>query len=280
MAAPIGLLAGAGRFPIIFAERARAAGHNVCCVGFKRLADDELRHVCSQFHDVGIAKLGRMMRVFHRAGVECIVMAGKIYKDAILSPWRILELLPDWRMLRAWYGQRRDNRDDSILLAGIAEFERDGFHFASALEYCPEILVKPGVLTRRSPSRAEQDDIDLGWELAKEMGRLDVGQSVAIRDRAVLAVEAIEGTDQAIRRAGELARGGRFVVVKVAKPQQDMRFDVPAVGVSTIETMQRAGGKVLAIEAGKTIMLDEADVISLADRYGISVVALESRRAA
>src|SRR5262249_22010247 len=157
-----------------------------------------------------------------------------------------------------------DNRDDSILLAGIAEFERDGFRFASALDYCPEILVKPGVLTRRSPNYNEQADIDLGWELAKEMGRLDVGQSVAIRDRAVLDVEAIEGTDRAIAGAGELAHGGRFVVVKVAKPQQDMRFDVPAVGVSTIETMHRAGAKVLAIEAEKTIMLDEADVISLA----------------
>lgn len=276
MVAPIGLLAGAGRFPIIFAEKAKALGHDVCCVGLKHLAPDELRSLCTHFYPVGLAKLGGMFRAFRKAGVKQVVMAGKVYKDAILSPWRIIELVPDWRMVRAWYRSRRDNRDDSILLAAISEFEQAGFQLASALDFCPEILVKPGLLTRRRPSRGEQADIAFGWELAKEMGRLDVGQSVAVRERAVLAVEAIEGTDRAIARAGELARGGAFVVVKVAKPQQDMRFDVPTVGMSTIETMKKAGAKVLAIEAQKTIMLDERETIALADRVGITIVALES----
>jgi DUF1009 family protein len=136
------------------------------------------------------------------------------------------------------------------------------------------LLVKAGLLTRRAPSAREEVDIAFGWELAREMGRLDVGQSVAVREKAVLAVEAIEGTDRAIARAGELCRRGGFVVVKVAKPQQDMRFDVPTVGCSTVETLHRAGGRVLAIEAGKTILLDPDQTIALADRYGITIVAL------
>jgi DUF1009 family protein len=136
------------------------------------------------------------------------------------------------------------------------------------------LLVRPGILTKRKPTTAEEQDIRFGWELAKEMGRLDVGQSVAVRERAVLAVEAIEGTDRAIIRAGELCPRGGFVVVKVAKPQQDMRFDVPTVGCQTVEMIRKAGGRVLAIEAGKTILLDEAQTIALADRYGITIAAL------
>ena len=161
-----------------------------------------------------------------------------------------------------------------MLLDLIAEFAADGLRCESALDLCPELLVRSGVLTRRKPTPSEERDIAFGWDLAKEMGRLDVGQSVAVKERAVLAVEAIEGTDCTIARAGMLCRAGGFVVVKVAKPQQDMRFDVPTVGCTTIETMHQAGGRVLAIEAGKTILLDEATTIALADRYGITIAAL------
>lgn len=134
--------------------------------------------------------------------------------------------------------------------------------------------MRPGILTRRAPTAREERDIAFGWEMAKEMGRLDVGQSVAVKERTVLAVEAIEGTDRAILRAGELCRAGGFVVVKVAKPRQDMRFDVPTVGCQTIENLRQAGGRVLAIEAGKTIVLDQTETVALADRYGITLVAL------
>ena len=156
----------------------------------------------------------------------------------------------------------------------IDEFASDGLTCTSALELCPELLVNPGVLTRRKPTAAEEIDIQFGWQMAKEMGRLDVGQSVVVSDRVVLAVEAIEGTDRAIARAGELCRAGGFVVVKVAKPQQDMRFDVPTIGVSTIETIKKAGGKVLAVEANKTILLDREQTIAAADRSGITITAL------
>jgi DUF1009 family protein len=204
-------------------------------------------------------------------------MAGKIRKLTMHTPWRLLRLLPDWRGLRFWYGRfRPDNRDDTLLLGVIDEFAADGLQFASALDLCPELLVRAGILTTSRPTPAEEADLEFGWSLAKEMGRLDVGQSVVVKERAVLAVEAIEGTDQAIARAGELCRSGGFVVVKVAKPQQDMRFDVPTVGRSTVETMQRAGGRVLAIEAGKTILIDAEETLALANQCGISIVALAS----
>jgi DUF1009 family protein len=273
---PIGLLAGSGRFPIVFAEKARSLGMRVVCVGLRHEADPRLATLVQRFYWVGVAQLGRIIHCFKRAGVRRVVMAGKVKKAVFMhQPWRVLSLLPDWRMIRVWYRRsRRDNRDDSMLLDVIAEFAADGLCCESALDLCPELLVRPGILTRRKPTPSEQRDIAFGWDLAKEMGRLDVGQSVVVKERAVLAVEAIEGTDQAIARAGELCRAGGFVVVKVAKPQQDMRFDVPTVGCTTIETMHQAGGRVLAIEAGKTILLDEAETITLADRYGITIVAL------
>jgi len=275
LAEPIGLLAGSGRFPIVFAESARRQGLRVACVGIQYEAPEELRSLCQPFQLVGVAKLGRMIRAFRRAGVRRIVMAGKVTKNVMYTPWRMVQLVPDLRTIQMWYFRNRiDNRDDSLLLGVIAEFERDGMTFASALDFCPELLVKEGILTRRAPTSREQKDIEFGWTLAKEMGRLDVGQSVAIKERATLAVEAIEGTDRCIERAGQLCRSGGWSLVKVAKPQQDMRFDVPTIGVSTIENLHRAGAKVLAIEADKTILLDRDDVIALADRYGLSIVAM------
>ncbi len=278
----VGLLAGSGRFPIAFAEKARSLGLPVVCVGLSGEASPELAGMVRRFYWSSPVRMGRMIRLFKREGVQRVVMAGKVKKANLMhAPWKLFRLLPDWRTLRFWYlRRRRDNKDDTLLLGLIDEFARDGLVFDSALTFCPELLVSQGTLTRREPTAAERRDIAFGWELAREMGRLDVGQSVAVKDRAVLAVEAIEGTDRAIARAGELCRAGGFVVVKVAKPQQDMRFDVPTVGRSTVETLHRAGGRVLAIEAGKTIVLDQADTVALADRCGITIVALDDGRAA
>ncbi len=272
--APVGLLAGSGRFPILFAEKARQLGIPVVCVGITDEAPAELVGLVDRFHWAGLARLGRMIRCFKREGVKEIVMAGKIHKVKMNSPYRLWRYLPDWRAFRTWFfSRRRDNKDDTILLSVIDEFAKDGMSFASALDFCPELLVKIGLLTRRAPSSKEEADIAFGWELAKQMGRLDVGQSVAVREKAVLAVEAIEGTDQAILRAGQLCPRGGVVVVKVAKPQQDMRFDVPTIGCTTIESMKKAGARVLAVEADKTIIIDQAETVALADRYGITIVA-------
>jgi DUF1009 family protein len=272
---PIGLLAGSGRFPILFAEAARRQGLSVACVGIRYEVSEELRPLCDSFQVVGISKLGGMIRAFRKAGSREVVMAGKVTKSVMHTPFRALRLMPDWRMIRMWYGTLSNKKDDSILLGVIKEFERDGMTFASALDYCPELLVTKGILTRRRPSAAEEKDIRFGWELAKEMGRLDVGQSVAVKECAALAVEAIEGTDRCIERAGQFCKAGGWTLVKVAKPQQDMRFDVPTVGVTTIENLHRARARVLAIEAGMTILLDQQKVVDLADRYGLSIVAVD-----
>jgi DUF1009 family protein len=271
----IGLLAGSGRYPILFAEAARRQGLQVACVGIKYEAAHELMALCASFDVVSVARLGKMIRTFRRRGARRIVMAGKVTKNVIYTPWRVVQLCPDLRTVSWWYRRTRsDNRDDSLLLSVISEFERDGLTFASALDYCPELLVKQGVLTRRVPSAAERSDIEFGWRMAKEMGRLDVGQSVAVKEKATLAVEAIEGTDRCIKRAGQLCRSGGWTLVKVAKPQQDMRFDVPTIGMTTIENLHRSGGRVLAIEADRTIVIDQPDVVALADRYGMSIIAL------
>jgi len=274
--APIGLLAGSGRFPILFAEAARRQGIPVACVGIRYEASEALRDLCDAFKVVGVSRLGGMIRAFRRMGASRIVMAGKVTKNVMYTPLRFVRLAPDARMIRMWYSTcRADKRDDSILLAVISEFERDGMSFASALDYCPELLVDRGILTRRPPSSRERADIAFGWGLAKEMGRLDVGQSVAVKERAALAIEAIEGTDRCIERAGLLCRAGGWTLVKVAKPQQDMRFDVPTIGLSTVQNLHKAGARCLAIEAGKTIVIDQPEVIALADRLGLTIVAVD-----
>jgi UDP-2,3-diacylglucosamine hydrolase len=271
----IGLIAGSGAFPIAFARGAARHGLKVVCVGIEREASPELASMVEQFYCVPVYRIGRMIRCMKRHSVRRAVMAGKITKQVMHTPWRLLTLLPDWRTLHLWYILARHRKnDDALLQAVIDEFARDEILIESALTYCPELLVKPGRLTRRGPTRQERADIEFGWGLAKEMGRLDVGQSVAVMERSVLAIEAIEGTDQAILRAGEHCARGGFVVVKVAKPQQDKRFDMPAVGPTTIQSMHQAGARVLAIEAGMTIMLEQEKTITLADKYGLTVVAM------
>lgn len=273
----VGLLAGAGRFPMAFAAAAKAQGYTVVGVGVMGMAPPELAEMCDFYYETPLARVGRAIRLFKRAQVKQVVMAGKIEKTVLFQPWRILRLLPDFRTIHMWFRYAsRDRKDDTLLLAVIREFERDQIRFGSALDFCPELLVKHGFLTRRRPTESQWKDIRFGWEMAKEMGRLDVGQSVAVNDLAVLAVEAIEGTDRCIRRAGELCRRGGFTVVKVAKPQQDMRFDVPTIGIQTLKSLHESGGRVLAIEAGKTIVLDQNEVVELADRLGIAMVAVNA----
>ena len=203
-------------------------------------------------------------------------MAGKVEKRVLFDPFRLWRLWPDLRTANMWLKHCTNRADDTILLAVIREFEQDGIQFRSALDFCPEILVKHGFLTRRHPSTGQWKDIHFGWEMAKKMGDLDIGQTVVVSDTAVIAVEAIEGTDECIRRAGELCRRGGMTVVKVAKPTQDMRFDVPTIGLQTIQTMRESGARVLAIESEMTIILDEDEVLRLADKLGIAIVSVKS----
>ena len=273
----VGLIAGAGRFPIVFANEARRQGYRVFGLGVQGMVSSQLAECCDRFMPLGLARLGRAIKLFKAARISDVVMAGKIEKTELFKPARLLRLLPDWRTLHMWYRYARENKaDDTILLAVIREFGRDGIRFQSALDFCPELLVNHGFLTRKKPSASQWRDIKFGWDMAKEMGRLDIGQTVIVNDTAVIAIEAIEGTDQAIRRAGSLCRRGGFTVVKVAKPQQDRRFDVPTIGLDTIQTMYEAGGRVLAVESRQTILLDADQVIALANRLGIAIVALNA----
>ena len=277
---PFGLIAGWGRFPIVVAEGLRERGHEIVGLGVKQHADPAIARLCTRFDWIGLGQLGYAGTFFVRHGVRRATLAGKIHKRLLLENWAALKHLPDWRTLRRFYphfiSTRKDRKDDTLLLAVVEEFASRGVTMTAATDLLPELLVKNGQLTRRGVSSREWKDIAFGWELAKRMGGLDVGQSVAVKGRAVLAVEAVEGTDAAIRRAGELCRGGGFSVVKVAKPAQDMRFDVPTIGVGTIETMAASGASVLAIEAEKTILVDQRDVVNLADRHGIAIVAVRA----
>lgn len=274
----VGILAGWGRLPLVVAETLRRQGCEVYCLGTIGHADPGLAQVCNDFRWSGVAKFGGAIRYFHHHGVTEATMVGKIFKVRLFQRWRWLRILPDWRTIRMFgphfWTRKKDCRDDSLLGTVVEEFASEGIRFASITDLAPELLVKEGQLTRRCPTVWQQKDIEFGWKMAKEMGRLDIGQSVAVKDQAVLAVEAVEGTDECIRRAGLLCPQGGFTVVKVAKPQQDMRFDVPTIGLGTLETLHKAGGKVLAVEADRTIFLDRNDVIEYADRNGIAIVAI------
>jgi DUF1009 family protein len=282
-----GLIAGWGRYPILVAQALQRHGYRVYCLGITGHADRVLAEVCDHYQEEGLARLGAHLRYFRCHGVRHATMAGKIHKSLIFQPGFLLTHRPDWRCVRTFYPHfvlsKQDRKDDTLLMAMVNAYAEQGIHLAPATDFAPELLVAAGRVSGPRLSRAQQKDIQFGWQLAKEMGRLDVGQTVAVKGRAVLAVEAVEGTDECIRRAGALCRQNGFTVVKVAKPQQDMRFDVPTIGVGTLNTMAEAGARVLAVEAEKTILLDQRQVVDFARRHQITIVAVsdpgEARRA-
>jgi UDP-2,3-diacylglucosamine hydrolase len=273
-----GLIAGWGRYPIIVAQSLKSHGLQVHCLGIRDHTDPVLPSLCADYREIGLGKLGQAIRYFRSCGIRRATMAGKIHKVLLFQRFAMWKHLPDWRAVRTfyphWVSGAKDRKDDTLLLTVIGEFAKDGIHFAPATDFVPELLVKPGNLTGREPSTRQWQDIQFGWHLAREMGRLDVGQSVAVKGRAVLAVEAVEGTDACIRRAGELCPQGGFTLVKVAKPQQDMRFDVPTIGMITVRELVQAGAAVLAVEAEKTILVDEPAVIAYARRHRLTLVAV------
>jgi DUF1009 family protein len=280
----IGLLAAWGRFPVLVAEALRRQDYHVSCLAVADLADPQLREICQDFHWVGWGKLGGALKFYHRCGIREATMAGKFHKVLLYQPGMWWRHLPDWKFIKTFYHyfitHARDNKDDTLLGALADAFAEEGIVFHPATDFAPELLVKPGQIAGKPPSAPQQKDIEFGWDVAKQMGGLDIGQSVCVKDRAVLAVEAIEGTDACILRAGELCKKGGFTVVKVAKPQQDMRFDVPTVGVRTLRTMVAAGARVLAVEGGRTILLDDDEFREFAAYHRLSVIALADGRAA
>ena len=264
----IGLIAGNGRFPLLFAEAARAHGVEVVAVAHRDETAAEIASLVAEVVWVRVGELGKIIRVFKDAGVQRAVMAGGIRKPRQLSGIR-----PDLRGA-AFLARTRSLKDD-VLLRGIAgELERDGITVVASTLFLGDLVPAAGTLGRRAPRAGEWADVRLGFQAAKDIGRWEIGQSVVVKRGTVLAVEGIEGTDAAIRRGGELGRGD-VVVVKVSKPSQDLRFDVPTVGPTTIATMREVGAIVLALEARRTLMIDRRALLAAADAAGIAVVALD-----
>ncbi|MCC7293037.1 MAG: UDP-2,3-diacylglucosamine diphosphatase LpxI [Phycisphaerales bacterium] len=269
----LAVIAGAGQFPFMVVDGARRAGRHVTVLALRNLADPSLRDAADAFCWTGIARLGGWIRLMLRAGARRVVLAGYVRKSAMYGRWRLLRNPPDWTAIRLWFFKLRDKRNDAILSAVADEFARHGILMENCTKYTPEHLAPPGVLTRRQPSPSQARDMEFGWPLARELGRLDIGQCIAVKETEVIAVEAIEGTDRMIRRAGELCPRGNWALIKTAKPSQDMRFDVPTVGPDTIDNLQAAGASMLVIEAGKTLMIDRQRMIERADSAGIVIVA-------
>jgi DUF1009 family protein len=261
-----GLIAGNGKFPFLVAEGARRAGVSLAVAAIKEETDPAIEKVAERLTWVGIGQLGRMIRFFKREGVEKAIMAGQVKHVRIFSG-----ALPDVRMLKMLISLPRRNTD--ALIGGVAvELAREGIELIDSTYFLQDHLPQEGVLTRRAPDERERGDIEYGLEVAREIARLDLGQTIVVRSRACVAVEAMEGTDATVQRAGQLAKG-RLTVVKVAKPNQDMRFDVPVVGVPTIETMAEAGATCLCVTAGKTLIFDREEMLALANRRRIAIVA-------
>ena len=262
----IGLIAGGGRFPLLIAESARRRGLKVIAVAHKGETMPELANRVDEITWIGLGQFGHLLSAFKSRGVRQVLMAGAITKVKMFDNVRF-----DLKGL-AIAGKLLVFHDDDILRAVARELEREGIAVVSSTTYLPELLAPPGCLTKRGPSKEEVEGIEFGWMVAKQLGDLDIGHCVVVSRRTVLAVEAIEGTDKTIARGGELAKEGA-VVVKVSKPNQDLRFDLPAVGLNTIEVMSRVKASVLAIEAGKTLIFDRQEMIGLANKNGIAIVS-------
>jgi UDP-2,3-diacylglucosamine hydrolase len=260
-----GLIAGNGKFPFLVVEGARKQGIDLAVVAIREETDPDIEEFASDVTWVGIGQLGKMIAFFKDRGVEKAMMAGQVKHVQIFSG-----ALPDLRMVKMLWNLPRRNTD--ALIGGVAdEMAKEGIELIDSTHFIKDQLAPEGVLTMRKPSKTELENIDYGLHVASELGRLDLGQTVVVRARACVAVEAMEGTDATINRAGELANG-KLTVVKVAKPDQDMRFDVPVVGVPTIKTMMAAGATCLSVTAGKTLIFERDAMVRLADSNKICIV--------
>ena len=271
--APLGLIAGEGVFPVLVARGARAAGRKVVCAAFAGHAWPDLMRECDAFRWVSVVRLNQWIRLLRDAGCSEAIMVGRVAKTRIYDRWRYFRYIPDRRGLGIiWRVLRRDKRPQSILTALIDELATAGITVIDSTAYCTEHLATAGVMTRRQPTEQQWEDIRFGYEVCRTISRLDIGQSIAVVDRDVIAVEAVEGTNAMIERAGRLCRCGGWTLIKVSNATQDLRLDVPTVGTVTIEKLATARAGCLVLETGKTIVLEKTKVLELADRYKIAVV--------
>ncbi len=266
----IGLLCGSGALPLLVAQALARKGIRVTAIGIKGEADRALDDVADEVHWTGLAKLALWISLFKAASVDAVLMCGAIRKRKMFG--NIAAMLPDWRSFKLWYQQLKSREDHTILGAVVAEFEKEGLRVRSVVDYCPELLAAPGCITRRRPDDAQWRDIRFAWPIAKQVAALQIGQCIVVKDQAVIAVEGIDGTDAVLERGGALAGEGA-VAVKVARQGHDVRFDVPCIGPETAETLRRSRVAVLAVEAGRTIVLDTDETKRAADQAGVCIVA-------
>ena len=262
-----GLIAGNGDFPFLVLEGARSRGIEMAVIAIREEASPALERVAKRLHWVSLGELSRTIELLHQEGVKRAVMAGQVKHNKIFSAIR-----PDWQLAKLLFSLPAKNTD-SLIGAVARVLEGEGIELVNSTKFLGPLLAAEGVLTRRAPDAAEAADIAYGREVAQKIAGLDLGQTVVVRDRACVAIEAMEGTDETIERAARITGGHQLVVVKVSKPAQDMRFDVPVVGLKTIEVMRRSNATALAIDAGRTLLFDRDDLIRAADAAGIAIEA-------
>ncbi|MBI5596141.1 MAG: UDP-2,3-diacylglucosamine diphosphatase LpxI [Elusimicrobia bacterium] len=274
MTPAIGLIAGSGRFPVLFAEEAKRRGARVVAVALKGVTDlPALTPAVDSVECFALGQVSAPLSFLKKSGVTQVVMAGKVQHVSLFGG-----IIPDLRAVKI-LASLKDRRTDTILSAVAEEFKKEGLEVLSSATYLQHLIPAAGVLTKRKPSADEEADAALGWKAAKALAGMDVGQSVVVQGRAVVAVEGMEGTDACVRRAGQLVRSNgeapRLVVVKVAKPRQDFRFDLPVLGLDTLKTLGEAGASALALEAGKTLIFDRDEFVRGADAQGLAVWAVD-----
>jgi DUF1009 family protein len=262
-----GLIAGNGQFPFLVLDAARNQGIDMAVIAIREEASPELEKIVTRLHWVSLGELSRTLELLHHEGVTRAVMAGQVKHNKIFSSIR-----PDWKLAKLLFSLPLKNTDSLIgAVAGVLESE--GIELVDSTTFLKPLIPLPGILTKRAPDTRESADIAYGREIARQIAGLDLGQTVVIRDRACVAVEAMEGTDETIERAARIAGGGSLVVVKVSKPRQDMRFDVPVIGLKTVEVMRRCGVSALGMDAARTLLFDRSRAIEAADAAGMAIEA-------
>jgi DUF1009 family protein len=267
-----GLIAGNGDFPFLVLEGARSRGIEMAVIAIREEASPALERVARRLHWVSLGELSRTIELLHQEGVRRAVMAGQVKHNKIFSG-----IKPDWKLAKLLFSLPAKNTD-SLIGAVAKVLEAEGIELVDSTNFLGPLLPAPGVLTRRSPNEAEAADIAYGREIARRIAGLDLGQTVVVADRACVAIEAMEGTDETIERAARITGGKRLAVVKVSKPEQDMRFDVPVVGLKTIEVMRRSNATALAIDAGRTLLFEREELIRAADGAAIAIKAFAAER--
>ncbi len=273
----LGLIAGEGRLPSIVAAGAKRARLKIICVSLANNAEPALAGEVDVFYKVAVARPGTWIRKLRKHGVTRTVMVGRVAKSKLFTPWRIMRYLPDWRAFRIYYWRlRRKSKLNNSLLSAVAdELASSGIILENSTVYCKEHLATEGVMTQTQLGPSVKDDIKFGWQIVKKLGELDIGQAIAVKEREIIAVEAIEGTAEMIERAGQFCKSGGWTLIKTSKPNQDERFDVPCVGPDTIRSLANNRAKCLVVESDKTIIIDKPETIKLANQLGIGIVGVK-----